>query len=70
VWDVAFSPGSKYLATASADGTARLWEVPSGREVEPTMEHDDAVRSLSFSSNGKYLATCERRQHRSHVGSV
>src|SRR5713101_6236770 len=30
---VAFSPAGQYLATASTDFTARVWEVSSGREV-------------------------------------
>jgi WD40 repeat protein len=27
IWDVAFSPNGLHVATASADGTARIWRV-------------------------------------------
>jgi WD40 repeat protein len=27
VWSVSFSPDGQYLATASGDGTARLWRI-------------------------------------------
>ena len=33
VHSVAFSPDGKYLATASLDNTARVWEATSGKEV-------------------------------------
>jgi WD40 repeat protein len=55
--DVAFRPNGKYLATASADNTARLWEVPSGDPASPPMKHEGTVYNLAFSHDGKYLAT-------------
>ncbi|WP_339398014.1 hypothetical protein [Tolypothrix sp. LEGE 11397] len=55
VYSVAFSPDSKYLATASADKTARIWEVPSGREISRLTNND--IKTVVFSSDGKYLAT-------------
>ncbi len=33
VIDVDFDPSGKYLASASYDGTSRLWHVPTGRQI-------------------------------------
>ena len=56
VSSASFSPDSQYLATSSADGTAKLIEVASGREIK-TIEHDTSVSSVSFSPDSQYLAT-------------
>ena len=52
---VIFSPNGKYVATASADHTARVWDRSSGREIV-RITHNDNVISMAFSPNGKYLA--------------
>jgi WD40 repeat protein len=52
--DIAFSADSNYALTAS-DGTMRLWDVKTGREIRcfraapPT-----TVQSVAFSANGRY----------------
>lgn len=53
---VVFSPDGKYLATASGDKTARVWEVTSGQEVA-RLKHGDTVVFIAFSPDGKSLAT-------------
>lgn len=53
---VCFSPDSKYLATASEDGTARLWDL-SGKLITEFIGHKGKVRCVCFSPDGKYLAT-------------
>ena len=55
---LAFSPDGKTLASSSLDGTARLWDVPSGREVLVLRGHKDFVRYVDWSPDGRTLLTC------------
>ncbi|MDJ0730018.1 MAG: TIR domain-containing protein [Crocosphaera sp.] len=53
VYQVQFSPGGQYLATASADQTARLWNLQG--EQLAMFPHDGAVTSVSFNSDSQLL---------------
>jgi WD40 repeat protein len=57
VYSVTFSPDGRYLATASADGTARLWDVQSGQELRRYVGHEKGVENVTFSLDGKLIAT-------------
>ncbi|MDF5732615.1 MAG: protein kinase [Rhizonema sp. PD38] len=59
---IAFSPDSKYLATASLDNSARIWEWKLKEKESGTCEilrpqHRDNVVAVAYSPKGKYLAT-------------
>ncbi|MFM9264255.1 hypothetical protein L2I57_003515, partial [Tychonema sp. BBK16] len=56
VSSVSFSPDGKYIATASEDKTARLWDL-TGKLIQEFKGHQDEVTSVSFSPDGKYIAT-------------
>ncbi|MEG4083766.1 WD40 repeat domain-containing protein, partial [Microcoleus sp. POL10_C6] len=56
VGSVSFSRDGKYIATASWDKTARLWDV-TGKLIQEFKGHQEGVSSVSFSRDGKYIAT-------------
>ena len=53
---ISFSPNGEYIATASDDGTARLWNL-SGNQIAQFQGHQGAVKSVSFNPKGEYIAT-------------
>jgi WD40 repeat protein len=56
VFSVAFSPGGKTLAAGSWDGSVRIWEVATGKELHLFQEQKTPVRAVSFSADGRLLA--------------
>ncbi|AVV47096.1 DNA-binding protein [Streptomyces sp. P3] len=54
---VVFGPGRRLLASASSDGTVRLWDAAAKRSVGELAGHHGPVRSVSFSPDGRTLAS-------------
>ena len=54
---IAFCPESRRLATASADGIARLWDISTSSPLSPPLKHDGPVRTLDFAPDGTSVAT-------------
>ncbi len=54
---VVFSPDGKRLASASKDGTVKVWDTLTGQVLLTCKGHTDAVRSVCFSPDGKRLAS-------------
>jgi WD40 repeat protein/serine/threonine protein kinase len=57
---IAFHPDGQSLATGSFDGTVRLWEVASGRELRMLSADSGAICSVAFRPDGKILAAGSR----------
>ena len=54
--DAAFSPDGARILTASADNTAKLWDVASGKLIA-SFAHQDAVYDAAFSPDGARILT-------------
>src|ERR1035441_5216439 len=54
------SARSSWLATASRDGTARIWDIATGRERAVLKNHTDCVTAVAVAPDGTWLATASR----------
>src|SRR5262249_48780932 len=57
ILSAALSSDGRFVATASRDRTARLWDASTGQALGPPMPHGDHVHSIAFDAVGKLLAT-------------
>jgi WD40 repeat protein len=58
VTDVRFSPDGRWVLTASADHTARVWNVATGAaRFETPLQHDQSILRASFSADGAHIVT-------------
>src|SRR5215469_3668200 len=56
VYSLAFSPDGRTLASAGQDGTAKQWDVLTGRE-RATLKHPSGATAVAFAPDGRLLAT-------------
>jgi len=57
IYDVAFSPDGKIIASGSLDATVKLWDTATGKELRTLIGHTSLVSTLAFSPDGKILAS-------------
>ncbi|WP_409991667.1 WD40 repeat domain-containing protein [Plasticicumulans sp.] len=54
---MAFAPSGEQVLTGGMDGSARLWDAASGRELRRFEGHDGAVNSVAFAPSGEQVLT-------------
>src|SRR5207237_4608385 len=56
VYDLAFSPDGRLLATASGDRTVKLWDMATGKRLDTFGESLKEVYTVAFSPDGRHVA--------------
>ncbi len=54
---MSIAPDGKSLATASSDGSIRIWDIATGRTIALLQGHSERISSLAFSPDAKLLAS-------------
>lgn len=57
IWSIAASRTGRRVASASLDGTARIWDLETRRIVEEILEHSCEVSSVVFTPDGQQVVT-------------
>ena len=55
--DLAFSPDGRFLAASTEEGSVKIWDGPTLRELTVIRAHSLPVRGLAFSPDSRRLAT-------------
>jgi WD40 repeat protein len=55
VTSVAFSPDGRRAVSGAYDGTVRLWDVATGREIQRGFDHRNGVWSVAFLPDGQRI---------------
>src|SRR5262249_658270 len=52
---VAISPDEKHLVSCGVDGTVRIWEVETGKEIKQHKDHTEIAWCVTYSPDGQYV---------------
>lgn len=55
--EMSFHPNAHLALGVAGDGTAQFFDVASGARIGPPMLHDGAVKDVSYTADGRILAT-------------
>ncbi len=57
IWGAAFSPDGRRLVSCGDDGTLRLWDLPTGQELQTFRGHRGRVKQASFTPDGRRVVS-------------
>jgi WD40 repeat protein len=60
IWSAAFSPDTRYLATASSDEVVTLWNLATGNQRAAFTGHTGGATDLSYLTDGVTLVVVDR----------
>ena len=70
VRSVAFSPDGNTLVSGGANGTIKLWDVATGRELSTFVGHTNRINCVAFSPDGKTVVSGSGGIYSSHDNTV
>jgi WD40 repeat protein len=56
-----WSPNGSRIITSSSDGTVKVWDAQSGKEISSSIKHVD-LRTMAYSPDGRQIATGGRNE--------
>ena len=57
VYDLAWSPDSKYLISGSVDNRALIWSLEKSKVIDRSIDHRHFVQGVSWDPRNKYITT-------------
>jgi WD40 repeat protein len=57
IYDIAWSPDSKYLISGSVDNRALIWSLEKGKVIDRSIDHLHFVQGVSWDPRNKYVTT-------------